>query len=326
MRKIVRSSLGRGLSSLISASAVPIAQTPAPQVPENIDKPETVTPSQTGSEQAASGGDQVRYVSIELLQPNRDQPRQHFAEAELVELAASLRSLGLIQPILVREITGQGKFEIVAGERRFRAASLAGLKEVPVIVRALSDRETLEVALVENIQRQNLNPLEEAKAYQRLMDEFSLTAAQVAEKVGKDRATVANVVRIIKLPVPVLEMIQDGRLSLGHAKAILTVKEPSAQISLAQKVQSENLSVRALEAIVSRSVQLEPLKPFGLEKGARGATQGGKKPVFPELEDRLRNSLGTKVSIHHSPSGKGRIELHYFSEGELDRLIEILGK
>jgi ParB family chromosome partitioning protein len=208
----------------------------------------------------------------------------------------------------------------VAGERRYRAATRAGLEQVPVIIKKIDDRQTLEIALVENVQRQNLNPLEEAKGYQRLMDEFSLTAQEVAERVGKERATVANLVRILRLPAGVQQMIADGRISVGHAKAILTVKEPSAQTNLANKVIDESLSVRALEAIVSRVVVFDAAKKSSDEKDGK---RNRESAVYPELEERLRNAVGTKVSIHRTKQG-GSIELHFFSDAELDRLVEIL--
>jgi ParB family chromosome partitioning protein len=222
--------------------------------------------------------------------------------------------LGVLQPILVRPWAGG--YQIVAGERRFRASIRAGLSQVPVIIKDLTDRETFEVALVENVQRLNLNPLEEARGYQRLMDEFNLSAQEVAARVGKDRATVANLVRILKLPTAVLEYLREGLITVGHAKAILTVKEPAAQTSLAQKVIDETLSVRALEAIVSREVILDE------PKRVRGA-KSVETSEFPEIEERLRNNLGTKVAIRRSKKG-GAIELHFFSDSELDRLIDIL--
>jgi ParB family chromosome partitioning protein len=190
---------------------------------------------------------------------------------------------------------------------------------VPVLIRDLSERETLEIGIVENVQRQGLNPIEEALGYQRLMEDFSLSAQEVAERVGKDRATVSNMTRLLKLPAVVQEMLKDGRLSVGHAKAILTVKEPVAQIGLANKIVSENLSVRAIEAIVSREVVLEAPK-----KGGNEAKSTKRDVQYPELEERLRNALGTKVSIRRNRKG-GAIELHFYSDEELDRLIQILG-
>ena len=311
VKKNQRMALGRGLSALVS-SAAPVAATPpstplATQVPENtIDLPGRVA--------AADPTSGVQYIDITRISANPEQPRVDFPEQEINELSESIKALGVLQPILVRP--WQGSYQIVAGERRFRASIRAGLSQVPVLIKELSDRDTFEVALVENVQRLNLNPLEEARGYQRLMDEFNLNAQEVAARVGKDRATVANLVRILRLPPVVQEYLREGIITVGHAKAILTVKEPAAQTNLAQKVIDESLSVRALEAIVSREVILEePKKP-----------RTGKKieaSQFPEIEERLRNALGTKVTIRRSKKG-GAVELHFFSDSELDRLIDIL--
>jgi ParB family chromosome partitioning protein len=216
-------------------------------------------------------------------------------------------------------------YEVVAGERRWRAAQRAGLAQIPVLIRDLDDLATLEIALVENIQRSNLTPLEEARAYQRLADDFSLSQKEIAERVGKDRASVANYMRLLALPQPVLELLQTGQITMGHAKAILTVKEPNAQIGLANKVVAENLSVRALEAIVSRVVVLDSGKK-GKEKEANGSANGSylRSADFPEVTDRLRTALGTKVLVRHHESGRGRIEIEYFSEQELDRLVDLI--
>ncbi len=289
-------------------SSAPVAVAPpATQVIENTVENASPAPS-------IDGGPSVLYVDVARITANPEQPRLDFPEQEIAELSESIRALGVLQPILVRPRAGG--YQIVAGERRFRASIRAGLSQVPVLVKELSDRDTFEVALVENVQRLNLNPLEEAKGYERLMDEFNLSAQEVAERVGKDRATVANLVRVLKLPAAVQDYLREGHITVGHAKAILTVKEPAAQTSLAQKVIDESLSVRALEAIVSREVVLEePKKP-----------RAG-KPIetseFPEIEERLRNSLGTKVTIRRSKKG-GAVELHFFSDSELDRLIDIL--
>ena len=251
LKKNQRMALGRGLSALVS-SAAPVAATPpptqvSPQYAENT--AEFFEPAPTS--EPTSG---VQYVDIARISANPEQPRVDFPEQEIAELSESIKAFGILQPILVRP--WQGSYQIVAGERRFRASQRAGLTQVPVLIKELSDRETFEVALVENVQRLNLNPLEEARGYQRLMDEFNLNAQEVAARVGKDRATVANLVRILRLPTAVQEYLREGIITVGHAKAILTVKEPAAQTSLAQKVIDESLSVRALEAIVSREVVL----------------------------------------------------------------------
>jgi ParB family chromosome partitioning protein len=302
LKKAPRMALGRGLSALVSSP--PVATIPQ-QAPENTaDLPVRADPS--------SG---ILYVDLARISANPEQPRTEFPEQEIAELSESIKALGVLQPILVRPFNGG--YQIVAGERRFRAAMRAGLFQVPVMIKELSDRDTFEIALVENVQRLNLNPLEEARGYQRLMDEFNLNAQEVATKVGKDRATVANLVRVLKLPANIQEMLQQGLITVGHAKAILTVKEPAAQTSLAQKVVEESLSVRALEAIVSREVVLEaPKQP----KSSRATASDGE---LPEVEERLRNALGTKVTIKRTKQG-GIVELHFFSDSELDRLVDIL--
>ena len=311
VKKNQRMALGRGLSALVSSAAPvtvapPVAQ-PEPQVLDNtVQNTVAITPVDN------SAG--VSYVEISRITANPEQPRVDFPEQEINELADSIKALGVLQPILVRPWAGG--YQIVAGERRFRASIRAGLSQVPVIIKELNDRETFEVALVENVQRLNLNPLEEAKGYERLIEEFNLTAQEVAIRVGKDRATVANLVRLLKLPQAVQDYLREGLITVGHAKAILTVKEPAAQTNLAQKVIDETLSVRALEAIVSREVVLqESRKP-------RGA-KSSETSEFPEVEERLRNTLGTKVTIRRSKKG-GAVELHFFSDSELDRLVDIL--
>jgi ParB family chromosome partitioning protein len=318
LKKPAKMGLGRGLSALISTPPVAPVTVVAPSEPaSNVDTP--VIGHDLASTQA-KGGAGVTYLSLSELRANPEQPRTHFAEQEIAELADSIRSLGVLQPILVRPLNGS--YQIVAGERRYRAAIQAGIAQVPVLIRDLSEREVLVTALVENVQRQGLNPIEEALGYQRLIEDFSLSAQEVAVRVGKDRTSVANAVRLLKLPAVVQEMVKDGRLSVGHAKAILTVKEPVAQIGLANKIITENLSVRAIEAIVSREVTLDAPKAAS----ATGAATQNRpsEPLYPELEERLRNALGTKVSITRNRKG-GTIALHFYSDEELDRLIQILG-
>jgi ParB family transcriptional regulator, chromosome partitioning protein len=264
----------------------------------------------------------VRYLPLDKIGPNPFQPRKFFDDSELQELAASIRAMGVLQPILVRppRIKGDELFEIVAGERRWRAARLASLSQVPVIIRQIGDKGSLEIALVENVQRANLNPIEEAEAYQNLVDEFSLNQQQISERVGKDRATVANYLRLLKLPQEAIELIRTEKLSMGHAKAILTVREPAVQLSLAKRCVSEGLSVRAVEDIVSRVVVLDAPKKGQQRKQAQGEVAA----VIAEVTDKLRNALGTKVSVSHRKTGRGRIEIEYFSEQELERLMDIL--
>jgi ParB family chromosome partitioning protein len=320
LKKPAKMGLGRGLSALISTQpAAPVVVAPQQEPASNVDTPVVGHDSaaRTSPEKGAEQGG-VTYLKLSQISANPEQPRTHFSEQEINELSESIKAFGLLQPILVRPFNGS--YQIVAGERRYRAATQAGIEQVPVLIRDLSERETLEIALVENVQRQGLNPIEEGQGYQRLMEDFSLSAQEVAERVGKDRASVANIVRLLKLPPVIQEMLKDGRLSVGHAKAILTVKEPVAQIGLANKIIAENLSVRAIEAIVSREVVFDAPK-----KGSTKTSvpEGSNEPLYPELEERLRNVLGTKVTIDRSRKG-GKIELHFYSDEELDRLVQLL--
>lgn len=330
-KKPLKSVLGRGLSSLISSGPVPVAPhrmntsfTPrgaqtTNELPTNQGNLATAIPDENS---AKDTGPDVQYLNIDKLIANPKQPRQDFDQTELEELANSIKALGLLQPILVRPSAEQvGKYEIVAGERRWRASKLASLPQVPVIIHNIDDVLALEIALVENVQRSGLNPIEEATTYERLISEFNLGQKEVAEKVGKDRTTIANAVRLLKLPSEVQQYLKEGAIQTGHAKAILTVKEPSAQISLAKKVIDESLSVRALESIVARVVVLDK----GPGKSKTSSAQAP-APAFPELIDRMRNSLGTKVSIKHKKTGSGKIEIEYFSESELERIIDIICK
>jgi ParB family transcriptional regulator, chromosome partitioning protein len=321
-KKLKKKVLGRGLSALIS-SRVPLE---APDSALAVDEeavpyaaPQGPAPAKMHAVQIQTNennSERVTYVGVSELVPNPNQPRREFKEEELKELADSIQALGVLQPVLVRPLTATGNFQIVAGERRWRAARLAGLPHIPVIVRSFNDIDSLQAALVENIQRSDLNAVEEARAYQALIDEFALSQHEIAKQVGKDRTTVANSLRLLKLPEEVLELVKGDQISLGHAKAILTVKEPSAQKNLARKCVTEGLSVRALEEIVSRVVILKT-KNQKKRRGVRGGS-------FPEICDELRRALGTKVKIAHKKSGRGRIEIEYFSEQELDRLVDIL--
>lgn len=325
-----RPALGRGLSALIS-SPVPVsfrqkvlshmqeqdatssntALNLEPQNDLEKTRPNPITPPG------------VSFLPITDLVPNPKQPRQHFAESDLAELAASIQTLGVLQPILVRPSKSLvGRYEIVAGERRWRASQRASLEQVPVVVKSIDDRTALEIALVENVQRANLNPVEEGRAYQRLVDEFALTQNEIAERVSKDRATVANMMRLLKLPKEVLDLIENGSLSSGHARCLLAIKDSTAQVSLAKMAVSDELSVRALESIVSRAVVLDAGKTVSKGGAGEGKAKLEAGASFPEVIDRLRNALGTKVTLKHQRSGKGKIEIEYFSEAELDRVVE----
>ncbi len=313
-----RSVLGRGLSSLISSTPVAVLGNTAIRSEPHL---AVIANEPTVPNQDKIVGNQgIRHLAVDKLQPSPFQPRRDFGDLELKELADSIRSLGVLQPILVRAIKHSDTFEIVAGERRWRAAKLAQLQQVPVIIREFDDREALKIALVENVQRENLNPVEEARGYERLMTEFNLSQQEVSDTVGKERSGVANLLRVLKLPAEVLKQLEGGELSLGHAKVLLTVREPAAQISLARKAIKDDMSVRVLEGVVARVIVLDSGKRV---LGMRPRPDSGNlQNKFPEVTDRLRSSLGTKVLIRHQKSGRGRIEIEYFSEQELDRLIE----
>ena len=307
---MARQALGRGLSALIST----------PELKEGVEPP----PHHSGE----TAGRLLRNIPIDSIIANPSQPRRVFEEEGLKDLAESIKSVGILQPILVRKVPGTfpDRFEIIAGERRWRASKLAGLPSIPARVEVVEDSKALEIGLIENIQRADLNPIDEASAIKRLIEDFGLSQVEVSERLGRQRSSVANSLRLLSLPSQLVDMISDFRLSVGHAKVILGVKEPSAQISLAKKVLNEGLSVRALESIVARVVVLDSGKraPIGAKSAVAEDQESSLK--LSEYEERLRKQFGTKVSIKNLRSGKGKIEFQYFSQQELDRLLEILAK
>jgi len=278
-----RPALGRGLSALIPDTPAPAAPAPA---------------------------DRSLDVDSDLLRPNKFQPRTHVDDERIDELAQSIRANGIIQPIVVRKVD-QG-YEIIAGERRWRAAQRAGLHRVPVVVRDIPEDRLLAVALIENVQREDLNPIEEAHAYRRLADEFHLTQEQIADAVGKDRSSIANIVRLLRLPQEVRGNVASNALSMGHARAILALADEAAQLRLARDVIARSLSVRETEALVKKAAAPEEKKP---QKKIDVHTRAA--------EDKLRMSLGTRVRINRKGKG-GRIEIEFVNEDELHRLYERL--
>ncbi len=261
--------------------------------------------------QPAARADAAAEVDLDLLEPNRHQPRRIMDDAKLEELAQSIRGSGIIQPIVVRR-RGEGAYEIVAGERRWRAAQRAGLLKVPVVIRDVPDDKRLELALIENVQREDLNPIEEARAYRRLADEFQLTQAEIARAVGKDRATVANYQRLLSLPAEVQADVATGALSMGHARALVALPDASAQRRAARDVRARGLSVRETELLVKKS--LAPPAPLA----------PGPDPHTKAAAERLRVALGTSVEIVRRRRRGGRIQIHFRSEEELQRLFEQL--
>ena len=256
-------------------------------------------------------------VKITKVEPNRDQPRKNFDEDSLQELADSIKQFGLLQPILVQD--RKDYYEIIAGERRWRAAKIAGLKEIPVIIRNYTDQKIVEIALIENIQREDLNPIEEARAFKKLLEEFHLKQDEVAERVSKSRTAVTNSVRLLKLSDSVQQMIIDDMLSTGHARALIPIEDKELQLQLAQRIFDEKLSVREVEKIVK--VILNPEK----EKDKKEETPQSIQYIYQDIEDKLKERLSRKVAISSKgKSGVGKIEIEFYSNDDLDRLIESL--
>lgn len=254
-------------------------------------------------------------VKLSKIEPNRSQPRKQFDEDALLELAESIKQYGILQPLLVSD---KGDYyEIIAGERRWRAAKLAGLKEVPVLVKEFNDQEVVEISLIENIQREDLNPVEEAMAYKRLMDEFHLKQDEIAERVSRSRTAVTNSMRLLKLDERVQQMLIDEMLSAGHARALLSISDPETQASAAMKIFDNKLSVRETEKLVKSLT--EPAK----KKEAVKDRDRSEDAVYESLEEKMKGIMGTRVFIHRKKNNKGKIEIEYYSRDELERIIEL---
>ena len=287
--------LGRGLSALIPQAA------PAP--------------AGKGAEQAVNKAGVLK-LPIESIHRDKEQPRQHFDEDKLKELTESIKAQGVLQPILVRK-DGDG-YRIIAGERRWRASQAAGLKEVPAIVKEVTEVQAFELALVENLQRADLNPIEEAEGYKRLVEEFKLTQEQVSQRVGKERSTVANALRLLALPEDVKVMVADGSLSMGHARALLGVPRLPELQNLAKQVADKKMSVRDTERLVQQS------RSQGKKDAGKSAPK--QSPQVKSLVEELQRRLGTKVRLTERSPGKGTIEVDFFSYDDLDRLLKLLRK
>ena len=257
-------------------------------------------------------------ISIDKLVPGVYQPRKNFDKESLAELSNSIKENGIIQPITVRK-RKEGGYEIIAGERRWRAAQAAGLHEIPAIIKNMTDREALQVALIENIQREDLNPIEEAESYQRLIEEFSLSQQEAADKVGKERSTVANALRLLALPFEIREMLSKKQLSVGHAKAILSLTDKAKQINFAKRVSEVGMSVRTLEGEI-KTAQKQALKTPTATPGLNVDLAG---KLAQELADQLQKSLGTKVEISYK-AGKGSVQVHFYSDDQLTQIYEKL--
>ena len=255
-----------------------------------------------------------KMVKITMVEPNRDQPRHKFDEAALNELADSIKQYGIISPIIVQD--RKDHYEIIAGERRWRAAKIAGLKEIPVIIKNFTKQEIVEISLIENIQRENLNPIEEALAYKRLLTEFNLKQEEVAERVSKSRTAVTNSMRLLKLADEVQQMIIDEKITTGHARALITIEDTEKQIEIAKKVVDEKLSVRDIEKLVK-----DLNKP---KKEKKAAKQIKNEFIYQDIEEKLKQSFGTKVSVTAKEDGSGKIEIDFYSSDDLDRILDLL--
>lgn len=260
---------------------------------------------------------QVKIVNITKIEPNREQPRRNFDEEALEELAESIRQFGLLQPILVHD--KKTYYEIVAGERRWRAAKKAGLKEIPVIIKELTEQEIVEISLIENIQRENLNPIEEAQAYKRLLTEFNLKQEEVAERVSKSRTAVTNSMRLLKLSDSVQQMVIDNMITTGHARALITIEDPEQQYEVAKRIFDEKLNVRDVEKLVKNLNK--PVK----EKRAVTADKS-LEAVYQNIEENLKQKLSTKVNITPKGNGAGKIEIEFYSHDDLEKIMDLLSK
>lgn len=295
---IKKKGLGKGLDSLI---------------PDNKSMKSVTSEKTVESKEDAAAKSGVQVMKINEVEPNRDQPRKNFDEDALLELSDSIKQFGVLQPLLVRK--RKDYYEIIAGERRWRAAKLAGVKEVPVIEKEYTDQEILEIGLIENIQRENLNPIEEAIAYKRLLEEFNLKQDEVAERVSKSRTAVTNSMRLLKLSDKVQQMIIDDMISTGHARALLAIDDPELQYTLANKIFDEKLSVRETEKLIKEIKN--PKKPKEKKPVANSF-------IYQDLEEKMKSVFGTKVSIASKGKGKGKIEIEYYSDDELEHLFDMM--
>jgi ParB family transcriptional regulator, chromosome partitioning protein len=268
-------------------------------------------------ELSSSNQDKMWMLSIEKLKSGKYQPRKHFDKQALEELSASIKLHGILQPLIVRSV-GTGQFEIIAGERRWRAAQLAGLHEVPVIIKTYDNQKTLELSLIENLQREDLNPIEEAEGYQRLMNDFALTQEKVAEKVGKERATVANALRLLKLAPEVRDLVQIGKISQGHAKVLLAISDFSQQKELAKTITDSGLSVRKLEVLIQKIITPKKTDSHLTDVGESVTSR-----LISGLSDEMQKLLGTRVNIDYA-NAKGKMSIYFYSDDELTQIIEKL--
>ena len=304
-----KSGLGRGLDALFPEKTV---QSKPKTVKTVKEEKKVAVDTKKSSQKETSNGE--RMMKISMIEPNREQPRKKFDEDALQELSESIKQYGILQPLLVSD--KKDYYEIVAGERRWRAAKMAGLKEVPVVVKEFSTQEIVEISLIENIQREDLNPVEEAMAYKRLIDEFHLKQDEIAERVSKSRTAVTNSMRLLKLDSRVQQMMVDEMISAGHARALLGISDAEKQYSVAMRIFDEKLSVRETEKLVKTILNPSKKKETGTGNSAEDA-------IYEKLEEKMKNITGTRVFIHRKKNNKGKIEIEYYSRDDLDRIIDL---
>ena len=301
MAKAKMTGLGKGLDVLFGGAPLEM---------------QTLEEENTQPEETADSKN-LKTLRITEVEPNREQPRKNFNQESLEELSESIKTYGIIQPIVVSKENGY--YAIIAGERRWRAAKAAGLKEVPAVLKEYSKQEAMEISLIENVQRADLNPIEEALGYKQLIDEFGLTQEEIAVRVAKSRTVITNTMRLLKLDEQIQNMLVQGVITSGHARALLSLEDTQMQLKAAKEILDKKLSVRETERLVKR-----------LQKEASGEKKEEKKKdetlalIYQDLEDRLKSVMGTKVSIHNKDKNKGRIEIEYYSEAELERIVEMI--
>ena len=294
--------LGKGLDSLIPDNK-----------PVKVNQTEMVLKSLENSNIQMESKSGEKMVSINKVEPNREQPRKKFEEDALMELSDSIKQFGVLQPLIVRK--KKDYYEIIAGERRWRAAKMAGVKEIPIIIKDYTEQEIIEIGLIENIQRENLNPIEEAAAYKRLLEEFNLKQDEVAERVSKSRTAVTNSMRLLKLCDKVQQMVIDDMISTGHARALLAIEDASSQYELAVRIFDEKLSVRAVEKLVK---DMKNPKQPKIKKVVENEF------LYNDLANKMKDVMGTKVNIATKGNGKGKIEIEYYSDDELERMFDMI--
>lgn len=306
---MAKKGLGKGLGAIFGEDVVK-------ENKEETEKKAKAKAEAKAAEEMDEKG-RILMLKLDLVQPNKEQPRKTFDEEKINELAESIKNYGMLQPLLVQK--NDSFYEIIAGERRWRAAKAAGLKEVPAVLKEYSKQEAMEISLIENVQRADLNPIEEALGYKQLIDEFGLTQEEIAVRVAKSRTVITNTMRLLKLDEQIQNMLVQGVITSGHARALLSLEDTQMQLKAAKEILDKKLSVRETERLVKR-----------LQKEASGEKKEEKKKdetlalIYQDLEDRMKSVMGTKVSIHNKDKNKGRIEIEYYSEAELERIVEMI--